>query len=148
MPNVFLCARLTLFVVMSAVACRDDGPTLPSRVWTAKIHGTVTDSQGNRVPNADVTLRSLSIRSAGFGADTLGTCVGDLLTPQMLRADARGDYSYTWQGAAIPAFVCIAVDAVGTRGEVRLSGTTHVDSITLHPLAIDDLQILVKVRPF
>lgn len=139
----FLVRACTAMLAGSPVACRD-GPMLPARSWTGRIHGTVINQHGGRVPNAAITLRSLSL---GYGSDTLGACVGQRLSPQSLVADARGDYSYTWHGTVIPAYVCLAVDAVATGFPGELAGTTHVDSINLHPTMIDDLQIIVKVRP-
>jgi hypothetical protein len=48
----------------------------------------------------------------------------------------------------ITAFVWLAVDATGVAGLAgEMTGTAHIDPIVLHPRAIDDRRILVKVRP-
>ena len=146
MRRVGMKLRWVLAVSALAVAACKNEITIPSRQWTARVFGVVTDSVGLRVPNATVTMRRLLLRS-GAGGGTLGRCVGILVAPVTTDAAADGSYSIDFTGAVIPDFACIVVEADATVNGRRLAGVTAVDSVLIGSIGLSELQVLVRVRP-
>ena len=138
------CSFAALAGSLYVLGCRGNEITLPSRSWTAKVHGTVLGPQGGRVPSATVTIQAVEI-SRGGPPTKLGACTGQLLSPRTLVADAHGDFTFDWNGTVIPDFVCLSIDAIGTAAGRSLVGHIEADSILLHYDV--DVPIVIRLRP-
>jgi hypothetical protein len=81
------------------------------------------------------------------GTDTRGRCTGLRISPLVANAAADGRYSIAINGAVIPLYACLFVEAAGFVGATTVTGVTEVDSVTMGFTGLDSLFVAVPVQP-
>lgn len=129
-------------LIVLAASCGRDTVSIPTKQWEAKVVGAVVNANGIRVP-ANVTLRMVLIGHPSTPAP-LGRCLGDAVSPQVAKTDDEGKFSFTFPGTGPPIFVCISV-AASAVPPMSGTGSTAVDSILIGSIALDEVQVIVKL---
>lgn len=135
---------MIVFAGINLARCSSGSTGLPSRLWTARLTGRAVNSAGANVSGASVVVTPVFLD--GSSRARVGRCTGGGGAELTGLSDGNGRFEFTWNGAVIPAFVCLVFSGTAGAGSTALSGLVELDSITLGPGGLDSVEVRLVLK--
>jgi hypothetical protein len=137
-------SRAIIFASVTAgLQCHSDN-VVASRIWTARIVGTVRDQSGTPIANASVVILPLLVDDSGDLK--YDRCSGSRGTQSTTHSATNGRFEASFSGEGHPSLVCLLAQASAAVPGGVATGTTEADSVLLGPTGVDSVDVSVVVR--